>query len=94
MKAETLKPMRDDVLLVHKPEREVVSSLIYFKDDSSNKPMQSFVVLKVGPDVRHVAVGDVVACSWTRMTPPFDSTLEGKPVKVSITSEKEIDLIF
>lgn len=93
MDYKKVKPLRDDVLLRLKPAREVQASLIYFKEDTSNSPLQSFYVEAVGPDVKHVKVGDVVICSWKRVTVPFDLHMDGKSQKFGITSEKEIDAV-
>lgn len=75
------RPMKNEVLLKHIPEREIHSSLIYFKDDPSNNTVQHFKVLAVGHKCTELKIGDVVLCSWRDMTPPFD--FDGEQVAVA-----------
>lgn len=88
-----LKMLRDDVLLSLKPVHKATDSLIYFEEQLDHTSLQYFFVETIGPDVKHVKVGDVVVCSWKRITPPFDAMREGRMAKFGITSEKEIDCI-
>lgn len=93
MDYKKMKPLRDDVLLRLKPARETASSVIFYKEQTDHTSLQSFYVVACGPDVKHVKVGDVVICSWKRITPPFDAEVDGKTAKFGITSEKEIDCV-
>lgn len=93
LNVETMKPLRDDVILKLKPIQKAVSSLIYFAEQLDHTSMQYFTVLQIGPDVKVVKVGDTVVCSWKRITTPFDANVDGVPSKIGITAEKEIDCI-
>lgn len=85
------KPMNDDVLLIHKPARELRGdSSIIFMDDEDKDKVLYFNVLAVGTDTTDVKVGDVVMVEWGRCVPPFDMDVDGKTKKVTITSEKEL----
>lgn len=88
-----MTPLRNDVVLKLKPVHQASNSLIYFKEQIDHTSMQYFTVLRVGPDVKHVSVGDTVVCSWKRITPPFDALHDGNQCKVGITSETEIDCV-
>lgn len=88
-----LKPLRNDVLLSLKPAHKATESLIYFKEQLDHSSMQYFYVEAIGPEVKHVSVGDVVVCSWKRITPPFEAEREGRIAQFGITSETEIDCI-
>jgi len=86
-----LKPLRDDILVYSRPERDVEKSVIYYKDDTSNKKTQFFIIHAVGPDVVDVRVGDTVVIPWSRITPPQNMTLEdGIERQYGVTSEKEV----
>jgi len=91
---KTVKPLRDDVLLQHKPMHQAVESVIYYKEDIDKSPLQTFIVTAVGGDVKLVKEGDLVVCSWKRITTPFDLEVNGVQKKFGITSEKEIDAIL
>ena len=88
-----IKPLRDDVLLRLKPARETASSVIFYEEQIEHSALQNFYVVAVGEDVKHLSVGDIVVCSWKRITPPFEAYADGKLCKFGITSEKEIDCI-
>lgn len=88
-----IRPLRDDVLLRLKPTHQASGGLIVFKEQTDHTSMQYFHVVAAGPDVKHVQVGDLIVCSWKRITPPFDLDYEGIPSKFGITSEQEIDCI-
>ena len=94
MDYKKIKPLRDDVLLRLKPSHESSNSVIFYKEQLDNSSLQTFYVEAVGPDVKHVSVGDVVVCSWKRITPPFDAYVADKLSKFGITSEKEIDAVL
>lgn len=85
-----IRTLRDDVVLCMRPERDVEKSLIYYEEDVDTKTNQYFEVIGVGPETRIVKPGDVVMCSWMRITPPQDGDLDGKTRKYGVTSEKEI----
>lgn len=88
MDPKSFKPMNADMLLRLKPQHQAHKSVIFYNEDTSNNEIQHFEVIAVGPDVKHVAVGDHVIASWKRITPPF--ALEGTKKEYGITSEKEI----
>jgi co-chaperonin GroES (HSP10) len=88
-----LSPLRDDVVLKLKPIQKATNSVIFIEEQLDHTTMQFFEVIRVGPDVKTVSVGDTVVCSWKRITEPFSATLDGVQCKVGITSEKEIDCI-
>lgn len=75
------KPLSNEVLLRHVPEREVNDSIIFYKDDPRDNPVQNFEVLAVGNKCMELEVGNIVMCAWTDMTPPFD--FDGQQVTVA-----------
>lgn len=85
-----VRPLRDDVVLCVKYERDITKSVIYFEEDVESKTNQYFEVIRVGPDVNMVSEGDVVLCSWMRITPPENGLLDGVKRKYGLTSQKEI----
>lgn len=91
---KSMKPLRDDVLLRFKPTHAASNSLIYFKENPDQQSLQYFFVDAVGPEVKHVKVGDTVLCDWKRITPPFTANISGMDGKYGITSEKEIAAIL
>ena len=86
-------PLRDDVVLKLKPIQNAAHSVIYFNEQLDTTTMQYFTVLRVGPEVKFLKVGDTVVVSWKRITEPFNAELDGVPCKIGITAETEVDCI-
>lgn len=85
-----IKPLNDDVVIVHVPERNVKKSVIIYEEESEENTAQYFRVVRAADDVKYLTVGDIVVCSWLRVTEPTLGSLDGKDVRFGITSEKEI----
>lgn len=84
----TLRPMRDDIILRHKSFNE--TRTIFVKDSEDETHNMLFEVLRVGRDAKHIQVGQTVVVPWPRCVPPFEVLVDGKVVKVTITSETEV----
>ena len=84
----TLRPMHDDVLMMHEPMEE--KQTIVIKDDIDNNTSLQFRVLKVSPTVEHIKVGDLVIAAWRKCVPPFEIVVDDEIKSVTITDEKEI----
>lgn len=87
---QEIRPMNDDVLLIHKKLNDIKGGVIEIKEDEDQDTSMYFTVLKVGPKTKHVAVGDVVCAAWRRLVPPFVIDVDGREKNVTLTSEKEI----
>lgn len=86
--ANELRPMHDDVILVHESNAEK-NTIIVYEDVDQDTSLQ-FRVIKVSPTVKHVKEGDLVVAPWRRCTPPFEAIVDGERKMVTITDEKEI----
>lgn len=86
-------PLRNDVVLKLKPIQKATNSVIYFNEQLDTTTMQYFTVLRTGPDVKFLKVGDTVVVSWKRITEPFNAEIDGTPCKIGITAETEVDCI-
>lgn len=85
---ETLRPQRDDVILLHHSVNNVNTVIINENEDEETTML--FEVLRAGNAVKHVSVGDIVSVPWRRCVPPFEIDVGGVKKKVTVTSEKEI----
>lgn len=86
----TIVPRNDDVVVKHIDMNKMTGSKLHLKEDADTHTAQYFEIMRVGPNVEHVSVGDVVVIGWRRITPPFIVEHEGVEMKVGITSETEI----
>jgi co-chaperonin GroES (HSP10) len=90
---ENFKPLRDDVLLIRRPEEQ--KGVIFVKDTADSDTHHHYIILKAGEQCKYVKEGDIVVGDWRKITQPFDLRDEnGKIVKVAITSEKELSAII
>lgn len=90
---ENFKPLRDDILLMRRPEEQ--KGLIFVKDTADSDTHHHYIALKCGEGCRYVKDGDIVVGDWRKITQPFDiRDNDGKIIKVAITSEKEISAII
>lgn len=85
---DNLRPMNDDVILKHHSINK--TSKIYIRENEEEDHSFRFEVLRIGNDVKHVSVGDIVIVPWPRCMSPFEVLVDGIVQKVTITSEKEI----
>jgi len=87
------KPMRDDVLLMRRPEEQ--KSLIFVKDTADSDTHHHYIVLSTGSECRYVKKDDIVIGDWRKITQPFEIRDDnGNILKVAITSEKELSAII
>lgn len=90
---KNFKPMRDDVLLYRRPEKD--KGLIFVKDTADSDTHHHYLVMTTGAECRYVKAGDVVVVDWRKITQPFEIRDEsGNIIKVAITSEREISAII
>lgn len=87
---ENMKLLKKDVVLKLKKKSEVEQSRFILKEDATDNTLQYFTVLGKSDEVTMVNVGDVVLCSWTRITPPFEVSENGSATMVGVTSEDEL----
>lgn len=88
---DELRPMNDDLLLLHRDLNEVKGGVIRLTDeDTDHYTSMFFEVLRTGPQASEVKVGDVVWVPWRRLVPPFIVTVNGIEKNVTITAEKEV----
>lgn len=88
---DEIRPMNDDLLLLHRDFNDVSGSQIKLIDESADKYTSMFFeVLRTGPQASEVKVGDVVWVAWRRLVPPFIVTVNGMEKNVTITSEQEV----
>lgn len=85
-----IRPLNDDVVLCLKKEQDVQKSVIYYEEDVNSKTLQYFEVISVAPDVLFAKPGDIVVCSYLKITEPLTGVLDGRTRQFGITSEKEI----
>jgi co-chaperonin GroES (HSP10) len=83
-----IRPINNDVLL--KMVRPRVSESVIYVEPQTDETQKVFEVLAISDKVKHVSVGDMVVVPWTRITNPFTVDIDGEPVKVGITDEKEL----
>lgn len=88
---KTLKPLKNDVVIVMRPKREVTSQLIFTKESIDDSDMQFFDVVRAADQCKHVKAGDVIVMSWKRITVPQEGLIDGVTKQFGITSEDEID---
>ena len=82
------KPMRDDLLVVHRNFNDFTETPIRLLDDEDKTTWKFFEVLEVGPDVKSVNVGDVIIVPWAKVMIPF--MVESIGQRCTITNEKEV----
>lgn len=87
----SIRPLKDDVVLVRVPKNEVEgSSGIIFADMQEQNDLQYFEVIAKSDKVETVDVGDLVVVSWKRITDPSTGVLDGKTRQFGVTSQSEL----
>lgn len=89
MNEVSLKPFGADLVVERVSDKEANNTFIHIEDDD-HTDIQHYRVVRIGPEVTQVDVGDTIIMSWSNITPPF--TQDGK--KVGITNEREILGVF
>ncbi len=88
---DEIRPMNDDILLLHRDFNEVKGGAIALIDENAdNYTSMFFEVLRIGPKTSDVKVGDIVWVAWRRLVPPFIITVNGIEKNVTLTSEQEV----
>lgn len=84
---DTWKPLRNDILVQPRKEKDVANEIILVKDDPDQNVLQVFDVIDVGDECKDIAIGDIVVLPWLRVTPPF--TIKGYET-YGVTNESEV----
>lgn len=83
---QEMKMLGADMLVKHRNMNDFTDTDIRLLDNEHKTDLKYFEVLRIGPDVTDVNVGDVVIMPWARVMMPFFYQNE----RVTITNEAEV----
>lgn len=85
-----LRPMHKDVIVRYHDVNKMTGDSIIIEDKSKDVTTHFCEVLRVSPQVKDVAPGDIIVVSWLNITEPFLVDVDGVEQKVVITTEDRI----
>mgnify|MGYP006289276513 CR=1 FL=1 len=83
---QEMKMLGKDILVKHRNMNDFTATDIRLLDDEQKSDFKYFEVLRTGPDVTEITVGDVVIIPWARVMMPFLYQNE----RVTISNEDEV----